>query len=248
MMKIMGFIMANKLLTAIIVIAIVAMLYMYSTGTGIEDIIGSDGYEPEGTLSIKITDVATGSSGIHTMDIDDLSPTASLFGTPHTLTAYDQTVWGIEPTSIYTIDFSVFATANMPEGADESAALKGTVYMEGTTPNPIEPPYFPGVMPDTYVNSENQWNVTGAASTTWGVSTEYQVDTFSSLADMDAWVFTGIKGANIDGSVFDITYIVKDVATNGLTYYGVITAQLTIIVDNDGNVAVTIDDVNAGVL
>ena len=54
-------------------------------------------------------------------------------------------------------------------------------------------------------------------------------------------------GKNIDGSVFHLTYILKDDATNGLMYFGVITAEITLTVDNDGNVEVIIDDVNAGI-
>ena len=52
-----------------------------------------------------------------------------------------------------------------------------------------------------------------------------------------------IRGLAIDGSQFNLTIFVRDVATGGGTYYGFTTAKLILNVDVDGNIMVDIIDV-----
>lgn len=247
-MKILGWVMRNKLLTAIVAVVIVAFLIMSTTGTSINDIIdgmtgGGDSASP-GTLTIAITDATTGATGTHTMAIEELSPTASIFGTPNTLTTYNQDVWGIIDANVYEIQFSVLATAFKPADAPDDTALRGEVWIEGWTPNP--PAGYPAS--NRYTRYVAQYNTSDVEFPDWGVPTVYDIANFYNSVGVvnEAGLIQDevlIKGAQIDGSYFDITFIIKDMDTNGLTYYGVTTAELTLTVDNDGNVNVSIDDV-----
>ena len=56
-----------------------------------------------------------------------------------------------------------------------------------------------------------------------------------------------IIGSNIDGSTFNIETTVRDIATNGLTYYGTTTATVSFSVNWQGNVDVIVDDVEGTV-
>ena len=239
-MKILGFIMQNKILTAVIAIILVVALYFSFSGVSIDDIIGGDGDVPTGAVTIGITDVATGSVGTHTIDIEELSPTASLFGTPPVLTTYTQDVWGIEPTSEYTIGFDAMATAIKPADAPDGVSLSGNIYMAGLagtpTPNNLE----------VYAGYGNINISSPSTITPWNTTTQYSLSpAFNQLTDGSNVQL--IKGENIDGSVFHLTYIIRDDATNGLMYYGVINADILLNVDNDGNVEVIIDNVEADI-
>ena len=236
--------MGNKLLVAVVVIALVAILYFSTSGVSFFD---DDGALPEGTVKISITDTTTGFTGTHTMPIEELAPGASLFGTPNVLTSYQQDVWGIVDDNLYDLSFDISASAIKPNDAPEGMALTGTVYMEGTTPNPPLTDY------NNYVYIQNPSiptfpnNITTTNSATWNTTIDYTGITFNAASPDSFITGTSIKGSCIDGSTFDITFIIRDVGTNGLVYFGVVTAELTINVDNDGNVAVTIDEVNAGI-
>ena len=52
-----------------------------------------------------------------------------------------------------------------------------------------------------------------------------------------------LQGSAIDGSTFNINIVVMDDA-GGLTYYGTTTATLEFTVNPDGNLEITITDVN----
>ena len=117
-MKIIGFIMKNKIMTAVIVIVLVVALYFSTTGGSFDTLFDSSDDLPTGSVMIGITDVATGSTGTLTLPIKELSTTASLFGTPPVLTTYNQDVWGPQAGNRG-------RRQKVPPGADDRCPVRG---------------------------------------------------------------------------------------------------------------------------
>lgn len=232
--------------TVIILLISGSFLFFTDTGKDFVDGIGSGG-DTTNTLTTIITDTRTGDRWEGTIDLDETTTTQSIFGGKSTpLTALSTTIQGIEPGGTYTMEFIIKSTV-APEEDNVAVSMTGVCSIYGESP-------FVADSGDTFHYGFYSGSFNSVLETTHSVAPNEQTTYSNLLFNRDSHGVPGttdelevsgpIMGTHIDGSVFHIDIVVRDVATGGFDYYGTTEADLTLSVDFDGNMIVTIDDVD----
>lgn len=236
--------MKTLLIVGIIASIIIAfVLYVPITGGDADD--GA----PTANITMQLEDV-NGNLWEAVIDLEPMT-TAEIF-TSKSSTFRPASVHPVELVGIgywdtYLVGFSVSSTVIPEDVNDTVGALKGACSISGTTPNPAN-----GNGADTFFlfsNTPTNYLTSLNGNFQIGDQVDYNfLNRFDSMALANPgggfqYFADPIYGGDLDNSTFIVDIEVRDVATNGLTHYGKTTATIILTVDPDGNLVVTVDDI-----
>jgi len=255
---------AKHPIMTIIIVAMIVSSFLLFTDTGrsiTDDILRDDGDNdnPQAIMTMYIEPVGNPDAAfVGTFNLEELA----LFQKPTTLTTFNKDVFGIDNNREYNIYFiaDVSVLPETPFNGSDDVVLDTTFFIEGHLRTIMDLERLDNDnFNRAYIYKAQAWsntNVSVSNNMHFGEPTSFD---FSSLGNR----FDGVQaqhydpndpsivgnvalpiyGYLIDGSEFHISVYVRDVTTNGATYYGFTTADIILTVDLDGNLVVSVDNV-----